>query len=685
MQRPAIPFNEKYRLRALHELKVLDTDSEERFDRLTRIAKALFQVPIVLVSLVDAHRQWFKSCQGLKVKETARDISFCGHTILNTDILQVSNALEDERFFDNPLVIGEPHIRFYAGAPLSNAYGFNMGTLCLIDHTPHTLNQEQLSTLRDLADCVEQELRQMVLRQTMETINENKTHLQAVLDTVIDGIITIDEQGIIQTVNPATEKIFGYISTEIINKNVKRLMPEQYAHDHDQYVKNYLQTGHAKVIGIGREVKGLHKDGHEMPIELSVSEMWQGTQRFFVGIVRDISERKKVERLKNEFVSTVSHELRTPLTSIRGSLDLVLGKARKELSPKVLRMLETAQRNSERLTLLINDILDLEKIESGRLEFEFAPQDLLSLAQQALEANEGYGRKYNVHLQFNTELSQASIWGDEHRLLQVFANLISNAVKYSPTGGRVDISVTTKDDFYCVSVRDYGNGIPENFRPRIFQRFAQADSSDSREKGGTGLGLSIVKAIVERHNGRIDYCSIEGEGTEFYFTLPQWHEVIRSKQKEHCAAEILICEDDADVAFVLSNLLAQEDLCCDIAATAESTKKLLAEKQYRLMLLDLKLPDADGIELLRELRLNEHTAQLPVVIISGRADETRTQFKGDALMVVDWLQKPLDNERLFDTVRGVLWDDERLKVLHIEENPDILHLVKLVLEEMAET
>ncbi len=685
MQTPSFPRNEKQRLHALCELNVLDTSSEERFDRLTRIAQRHFKVPIVLVSLVDAARQWFKSRQGLSAIETPRNISFCGHAILSEDILYVPNALEDPRFFDNPLVTEAPHIRFYAGAPLSSVQGFRVGTLCLIDTQARELSPVEFETLRDLANCVEQELQQMSMRQAMEAINEHKSHLQAVLDTVVDGIVTIDEQGKVLSVNPATEKIFGYPAHQLIGKNVKQLMPDNYAREHDAYLYDYCQTGEAKVIGIGREVMGRHQNGHEFPMELAVSEMWQGSRRYFVGVVRDISERKKVDRMKSEFVSTVSHELRTPLTSIRGSLDLVLGKAREGLPPKVVRLLETAQRNSERLTLLINDILDLEKIESGCLEFEFSAQDLLSLSHQALEANEGYAHKYNVQLHFNSTLSQAVIWGDAHRLLQVFTNLMSNAIKYSSPTGTVDISVQEENNRYRVSVRDYGAGIPEAFRGQIFQRFAQADSSDSREKGGTGLGLSIVKAIIERHDGHIDYQSIDDEpGTEFYFTLPRWHEVLHVNTHDAGPAQVLICEDNADVSFVLSHLLEQEGLFCDIATTASSAKTLLSENDYRLLLLDLTLPDADGIEFLRELRTIKSTETLPVIIISGQAEKNRTQFKGDALMVVDWLQKPIDNVRLFNTVNGVLRGSQRVKVLHIEDNPDILQLVTLLLEETAD-
>ena len=223
--------------------------------------------------------------------------------------------------------------------------------------------------------------------------------------------------------------------------------------------------------------------------------------------------------MKSEFVSTVSHELRTPLTSIRGALGLVLGKASVGISDKAKSLLETARRNSERLTLLINDILDLEKIESGHLSLQMQAVDLVKIAQQAVIANEGYAAQHQVSLVLNPSIKQARVMGDEHRLLQVFANLISNAVKFSYPQATVDISIQAQQNGFRVGVKDYGQGIPESFRPHIFSRFAQADSSDTRAKGGTGLGLSITKAIIDSHGGTLAYQSEQGIGTEFYFVL----------------------------------------------------------------------------------------------------------------------------------------------------------------------
>ncbi|MFO1391871.1 MAG: ATP-binding protein [Agitococcus sp.] len=510
MQAPKIPLNETQRLQALHELKILDTAAEERFDRLTRLAKHYFQVPTVLISLVDANRQWFKSKQGLDACETTREISFCGHAILQRDVFFIPDARQDKRFADNPLVVGAPYIVSYAGMPLLLNNGYCVGTLCLIDYQTRQFSAEHFQSLRDLAALVQQELVLKDILHRAQAFYDSENRLHAIVDNLLDGIVTIDSQGVIYNINPMTEHLFGYHPAQLINKPLTSLilMPHLLAN---------LSTMSSSLEPYVADAQ--RQDGSNFPIEFYLKPLQQGTENLFVCFIRDISERTRIERIKSEFVSTVSHELRTPLTSIRGALALVLGKASLGMSDKAKLLLETASRNSERLTLLINDILDLEKIESGHLTLNMVTVDLLKIAQQAVIANEGYAAQHQVSLVLKAHVTQAMVHGDEHRLLQVFANLISNAVKYSPAHGVVEVSLCQQQEYFKVSVKDYGQGIPEQFRAHIFNRFAQADSSDTRAKGGTGLGLSITKAIIERHGGTLAYQSQQGVGTEFYFIL----------------------------------------------------------------------------------------------------------------------------------------------------------------------
>ena len=354
------------------------------------------------------------------------------------------------------------------------------------------------------------------------------------------------------------------------------------------------------------------------------------------------------------------------------------------MTDKAKQLLETANRNCERLTLLINDILDLEKIESGMLAFKMAPIDLVSVVQQSLLSNEGYAQKHTVKLFITDTVSVANIIGDEHRLSQVLANLLSNAIKYSPENGVVEVALAQELGQVRVSIKDHGAGIPEDFRQRLFQRFAQADGSDTKAKGGTGLGLSISKAIVERHGGTIGYHSQEGVGTEFYFQLPlvQDHQTIESLNSHR--SSVLICEDDMETATILAHMLESEGIASDIALTANAAKQLLTINHYQTLLLDLTLPDMDCLLLIAELRDDKVLQHLPIIVVSGRADEGQQIMDGRADNVIDWLQKPIVQERLVRSLKQTSHRKNKPCLLHIEDDRDLAQITRTLVEGIAD-
>jgi signal transduction histidine kinase len=243
-------------------------------------------------------------------------------------------------------------------------------------------------------------------------------------------------------------------------------------------------------------------------------------------LVTEIADRKRAENVKEEFVSTVSHELRTPLTSIKGSLGLIKSGTAGELPDAVQPMIDIAYNNSDRLVLLINDILDIGRLDSGNLEFQMAPIELGEMLERAIEANEGFGSVYGVTLTLSNDVPEARVYGDPDRLIQVVSNLISNAAKFSPENGKVEISLSRRGRGFRIAVADHGVGVPEEFRDRIFDKFSQADPTDTRQKGGSGLGLYIAKAIVDHHGGSIGFDTKTGGGTSFFFDLPEWTGII---------------------------------------------------------------------------------------------------------------------------------------------------------------
>lgn len=353
-------------------------------------------------------------------------------------------------------------------------------------------------------------------------LRESELRTSTIIDSVIDAIITIRPDGIVESYNKAAMTIFGYVEDEVLGKNVKMLMPEETATQHDGFLTNYVETGEGGIIGVPREVVGQRKNGTTFPMELAVIDMKLDDGVVFVGMIRDITERKKVERMKNEFVSTVSHELRTPLTSIIGALGLVEGGLAGEISEKTRDLIGIAARNSARLVRLIGDILDIEKIESGEIEIDFQPIDLAQLVDRAIVENTSYAADFDVQISAAEIAEGAIIHGGEDQILQVLTNLISNAAKFAPRHSTIEISTQRLRGAIRTSVTDHGPGIPDEFRSRIFGKFTQADSSDTRRPGGTGLGLSICKALVEKMDGTIGFRSETGSGATFYFDLPEW-------------------------------------------------------------------------------------------------------------------------------------------------------------------
>ncbi|NQV83865.1 MAG: PAS domain S-box protein [Rhodospirillales bacterium] len=524
-------------------------------------------------------------------------------------------------------------------------------------------------------------------KQAEEALRQSEARTRAIVDNALDGIITIDERGLIQSVNPAAEGIFGYPEKDLIGRNISMLAAEPYRSAHDRYLANYMITSDPKIIGIGREVEGQRANGERFPMDLSVSEIVLDDERAFVGVVRDITERKEMERMKSEFVSTVSHELRTPLTSIRGSLGLVTGGAVGDIPEQAQAMINMAEQNTERLINLVNDILDIEKLESGSMEFQFDAVNLLDIVRDQIDANQGYAEQHEVTFALAESDTDLMVRGDRDRLGQVLANLLSNAAKFSPSGETITIAAHRHNGAARVSVSDRGLGIPDNFRDAIFSKFTQADSSDTRKVGGTGLGLNISKTIIDKHGGNIGFEPNQDQGTVFYFDLPLLDKKpvqLQSTVRE--GARILICEDDKDIAGLLSIVLDQNGYISDIAYNAAQAETLLSQNSYEAMTLDLALPDKDGISLFRSLRENKRTRDLPVIVVSVAADERRGELtSGEAVGIVDWLTKPIDKDRLLSAVsRSVSNKEGKTRILYVEDDVDLIAVVSELFADIAD-
>lgn len=382
--------------------------------------------------------------------------------------------------------------------------------------------REKSEQLRQLNAELEQRVEQRTaeLREAFERVRGNEQRIQTIIESAQDPFIGMDLQGRITDWSTQAEVVFGWGREEVLGRPAAELLlPGRYAASLELALAEFARTGTSGMLNRPIERTLVDRRGREIPVELKVGLVTTGQERFFTAFIHDISQRKEVERMKDEFVSTVSHELRTPLTAIYGSLSLLASGAAGELPEEAGQLLAISQESTERLIRLINDLLDLEKIASGKIEYRIERQPLVPMVEQAVRDTQAYADGLRVRLVVAAS-GQPLVEADADRIVQVCVNLLSNAAKFSPTGADVQVSVEVADGRARVGVADRGPGVPPEFRDRIFERFAQADSSHRRAKGGTGLGLAICHSIVQAHGGRLAFTSVPNERTEFFFDLP---------------------------------------------------------------------------------------------------------------------------------------------------------------------
>ncbi|MES2356462.1 MAG: DAHL domain-containing protein [Pseudomonadota bacterium] len=530
-------------------------------------------------------------------------------------------------------------------------------------------------------------LAELVRRQTDE-LRKSAAHFEAMDEASPLGSFVVNETGICLHVNPMFQKITGY-SAEAMRQAplTKGIHPDDKKRVLDLWKEAVLDDR-----TFSAECRFLRDDASVTWVSYKAAAMRDdGRLIGYVGTLEDISGRKNVERMKNEFVATVSHELRTPLTSILGSLGLLIGGAGGVLSVEGKTLVEIAKKNSERLIRLISNILDIEKIESGSMHFDLQPLELQALMEHAVKDNEAYGAQFDVSFLIAAKLPELQAKVDADRLIQVMTNLMANAVKFSPAGGTVELSLSREGHMIRFAVADRGPGIPESFRDRIFHKFSQADASDTRQKSGTGLGLSISKAIIETMNGKIGFLPRRGGGTIFYFDLPEWKERLPAAPKLPEPAQprpkILVCEDDEDNARLLCVMLDNAGYTAVPVHDAASARRMLAAGNFAAMTLDIGLPDIDGKEFLRQLRSEQSTQNLPVIVVSGNSLPVLSQDEEKSnLDVVDWIDKPVDQDRLITALkRGAhTGKDGKSLALHVEDDPDVRHIVASLCAESVE-
>ncbi len=455
--------------------------------------------------------------------------------------------------------------------------------------------------------------------------------LLAAMNAALEGVVALDGEGRIVFANPSAGRLLGFQPEEMIGAVFHGLAQHSTA-DGESYPRHDSPLQETLRTGVANEVRGevfWRKDGSSFPVVYRCASLADSDDDIEGAVLSfvDYSDQQRAEQVKDELLSVVGHELRTPLTSIRGSLGLIEGGAAGEVSPEAERMLAIAISNTDRLARLINDILDIERIESGRVQLTRQLCEVSKLIATSLQTLNAQAVAAEVRLE--SDPIEATLWADPDRILQALMNLLSNAIKFSPAGSTVTVSARRQGNEVLFEVSDHGRGIPADKLESVFERFGQVDASDSREKGGTGLGLPISRSIVHQHGGRIWIESEVGAGTRISFTIPALPAPKENGSEEQSGPVALVIEDDADLSDVLEAMLSRGGLGVYTATDAAEAVRLLGRGRPDLIVLDLVLPDADGSELVRWMRSQPELVDVPLAVYTDKdlTDEMRAELR----------------------------------------------------------
>jgi signal transduction histidine kinase/DNA-binding response OmpR family regulator len=555
---------------------------------------------------------------------------------------------------------------------------------------------------------------EQALRAQEKRATELDKQKEFILNSVADGIIGTDPLGRMMFANPAAAAMLHAAPAELVGLSAYDVLhPRQTQKERSPATGSVAASTAAastpdqqgehsrawRAFLLRETVSGqdtfYRPDGSSFPVEFTMTPMAaNGVATGSVLNFRDISQRNALDRMKDEFISTVSHELRTPLTSIRGALGLLSAGLLHELNEKTANLLRIAVSNSDRLVRLINDILDLERMQSGRAPLSFRQCSMEEIVQQAVDAMGPVAEA--AHVSIRLKLEPCKVHADSDRLLQVMTNLLSNAIKFSPPYSEVTVKTMKSDDGALVAVVDEGRGVPEDKLELIFDRFQQVDASDSRQKGGTGLGLAICRTILEQHGGRIWAERNSDRGSSFYFCLADMPSneagagpILRPQQEE---GVVLLCDDDEPTRLALKASLQQHGYEVVEAESGPEAVAYAQEVGVDAILLDLTLPGMSGWQTLRSLKDNPDTASIPVVVLSAFSAPEETSLSETLVANADgWVTKPSggqvngvgeqEHNLLRELARVIRKEDERVCVLLVEDDEDLARIIMATFEQ----
>lgn len=553
----------------------------------------------------------------------------------------------------------------YIGMPVM-VRGGTVGTLSFLDTLPRdsAFTQGDVDFIQLVAQWIGHELERV---EAAAALQQREERYRVLVESASDVIFTTDEEGRLSYVNPAGSRTVGYTTSELSGMPSIDLVHPDWREEFRDGIRSQVQAGR---VSSYYEIPVVTKEGQTVWLGQSV-QLLRANGRLIgmQAVARDITRQLEVEQMKDSFLSIVSHELRTPLTAIRGSLGLLASGKMGKLEERGQRMLEIAAQNTDRLVRLINDLLDIEKIESGTAPMESRLVSLGDIIAQAAEEMRSLAEGANLVIR--SDSTDVELMADRDRLLQVLTNLISNAVKFSNPGGSITITVDERPHEVRVAVSDEGRGIPADKRDAIFERFQQVTFGDAREKGGTGLGLPIARSIVQQHGGRLWVASELGRGSTFTFSLPRG-----SVPDVDVGRSVLVCEDDPTVATYVREILLRSDFEVIHVSTGSEVVSAAATMQPSVVLLDLSLPGINGLQVIDLLKTNEGTRHIPVVVMTAmRRSESGIGIDD----VLGWVPKPIDRSVLIQTLEAALQGAAEFNVLIVEDDDDVAGVIAEIL------
>jgi PAS domain S-box-containing protein len=635
---PDRAWTEADRLAALAQYAILDTPPEKAFDDVVQLVSQLLDAPIAAVNFIAEGRQWFKSEIGLGVREMPLDDSICKIAILQEDFMIVPDTRKDIRFDCNPLVTAEPGLRFYAGELLKTPEGLPLGTLCVLDMKPRPegLTAQQRFALKTLAQQItnQLELRKITNEQQALLLKQKgieaelrfeRDRSQQLLEGMDEGFVLLDFDYRIQRISQGGLRMDGRTEAELIGLTHWEAWPGS----EELPVGDVVRRVMVERVSANVEQLYVSRHGRRFWLDVRVYPADGGIAIFY----RNMTDRKEAEealrqadRRKDEFLAMLAHELRNPLAPIASAADLLsIGKIGAD---QVKQISEIISRQARHMTGLLEDLLDVSRVTRGLVQLDKAAVDIKTIITEAVEQVRPLIEEKSHHLEVHLYSGPALVSGDKKRLVQMLANLINNAAKYTPSGsGHIILRLDANEDQLTLSVRDNGIGMSAELLEQAFELFTQGERTSDRSQGGLGIGLALVKSLTQLHDGMITAESKGlGLGSEFRISLPRLHQ--RNEQHRtradratvspaKASLRVMVVDDNADAAQVLAMFLEQVGYEVFVEYQASKAIERACQLAPQVCLLDIGMPEIDGYKLARRLRAMPEMAGATLVAVTG--------------------------------------------------------------------